>query len=229
MHGLILFDLDGTLVDPLLGVSNCVAKLCREMGLPCPDKATIRDWIGFGMRESLGGIPGLEDPRRLEEALDRYWDAYREDGVFEHEIYPGIYNLLHRLKRQGHRIYIVSAKPGVFARRIAYQFDLNLIFDDIFGAELKGRWQPKTEVLDRLRERGTIEPGGILVGDRGGDMEGARKHGLQAVGVTWGYGSREELLEGGAEVLLDSVAELDAWFEKELPGEEAFDAFTRSE
>ncbi|HJW09063.1 MAG TPA: HAD hydrolase-like protein [Holophagaceae bacterium] len=229
MPGLILFDLDGTLVDPLLGVSNCVAKVCRAMDLPCPDKATIRDWIGFGMRESLGGIPGLEDPKRLEEALDRYWDAYREDGVFEHEIYPGIYNLLHRLKRQGHRIYIVSAKPGVFARRIAYQFDLNLIFDDIFGAELKGRWQPKTAVLDRLLEQGTIAPGGILVGDRGGDMEAARKHGLRAVGVTWGYGSREELQEGGAEVLLDTVPELDAWFQAELPGEETFDAFTRSE
>ncbi len=229
MPGTILFDLDGTLVDPLLGVANCVAKVCREMDLPCPDKATIRDWIGFGMRESLGRIPGLEDPARLEEALDRYWDAYREDGVFEHEIYPGIYNLLHRLKRQGHRIYIVSAKPGVFARRIAYQFDLNLIFDDIFGSELKGRWQPKSEVLDRLHERGTIAPGGILVGDRGGDMEGARKHGLRAIGVTWGYGSREELTEGGAEVLIDTVAGLDSWFLEQLPGEEHFDAFTRSE
>jgi phosphoglycolate phosphatase len=229
MPGLILFDLDGTLVDPLLGVSNCVAKVCRDMDLPCPDKATIREWIGFGMRESLGRIPGLENPARLEEALDRYWDAYREDGVFEHEIYPGIYHLLHRLKRQGHRIYIVSAKPGVFARRIAYQFDLNLIFDDIFGAELKGAWQPKTEVLDRLLERGTIHPGGVLVGDRGGDMEGAKKHGLRAVGVTWGYGSREELEAGGAEVLVDSVDALAAWFATELPGDEVHDAFTRSE
>ncbi|HJU83759.1 MAG TPA: HAD hydrolase-like protein [Holophagaceae bacterium] len=229
MPGLILFDLDGTLVDPLLGVSNCVARICREMALPCPDKATIRDWIGFGMRESLGGIPGLEDPKLLEEALDRYWDAYREDGVFEHEIYPGIYNLLHRLKRQGHRIYIVSAKPGVFARRIAYQFDLNLIFDDIFGAEMKGKWQPKREVLDRLHQQGTIWPGGVFVGDRATDMEGARAHGLTALGVTWGYGSREELLKAGAEELLDSVGELDAWFAEHMPGEEIHDAFTRSE
>ena len=229
MPGLLLFDLDGTLVDPLLGITNCVRRVCREMDLVCPEQALIRDWIGFGMRESLGQIGGLEDPKRLEEALDRYWDAYREDGVFQHELYPGVTNLLHRLKRQGHRIYIVSAKPGVFARRIAYQFDLNLIFDDIFGAELKGAWQPKTEVLERLRQQGTIWPGGILVGDRGDDMRAAQAHGIRGIGVTYGYGSREELAGAGAEVLLDSVAELDAWFEAHVRGDEIHDAFSRAE
>ncbi len=226
---LICFDLDGTLVDPLLGVRNCVARVCREMGLACPEEAVIRDWIGFGMRESLGRIPGLEAPARREEALDRYWEAYREDGVFEHEIYPGIYNLLHRLKRQGHQIYIVSAKPGVFARRITYQFDLNLIFDDIFGAELKGQWQPKTDVMERLRRQGVIRPGGYMVGDRGDDMRAAKDHGLHGLGVTYGYGSREELERDGAEVLLDSVEALDAYLARVLEGPERFDAFSRSE
>ena len=229
MPGLILFDLDGTIVDPLLGITNCVRRVCREMDLVCPESAVIRDWIGFGMRESLGQIQGLEDPQRLEEALDRYWDAYREDGVFEHELYPGVTNLLHRLKRQGHRIYVVSAKPGVFARRIAYQFDLNLIFDDIFGAELKGKWQPKADILARLRAQGTVWPGGFLVGDRGDDMRAARAHGIHAVGVTYGYGSRAELSEAGAEVILDSVADLDAWFERHVSGDEVHDAFSRAE
>ncbi|HXC16615.1 MAG TPA: HAD hydrolase-like protein [Holophagaceae bacterium] len=229
MPSLILFDLDGTIVDPLLGITNCVRRVCREMDLVAPEQAVIRGWIGFGMLESLGQIKGLEDPARLEEALDRYWEAYREDGVFEHELYPGVTNLLHRLKRQGHRVYVVSAKPGVFARRIAYQFDLNLIFDDIFGAELKGRWQPKTDVLARLRAQGTIWPGGILIGDRGDDMRAAKTHGLHAVGVTYGYGSREELISGGAEALVDSVAELDVWLEKHAGGDEVHDAFSRAE
>ena len=172
--GLVCFDLDGTLVDPLLGVRNCLRKTCEAFGLEQPDEATIRHWIGFGMRESLGTLPGLEDPERLEAALDFYWERYREDGVFEHELYPGVFHLLHRLKRQGHRIYIVSAKPSLFVRRIAYQFDLNLIFDDIFGSNLKGLWQPKTEVLAGLVERGTIQPGGVFIGDRGVDMSAAR-------------------------------------------------------
>jgi phosphoglycolate phosphatase len=225
----ICFDLDGTLVDPLLGVKHCVARVCREMGLPVPAETDIRDWIGYGMRESLGRIPGLEDPARLEEALDRYLDAYREDGVFEHEVYEGIHMMLQRLKRQGHRIYIVSSKPGLFARRIAYQFDLNLIFDEIFGAELKGKWQPKTEVLARLKQNGTIAPGGVFIGDRGDDMRAAADHGLRGIGVTWGYGSRKELQDGGAEFLVDTVPELDAWLKQALPGDEIHDAFTRAE
>lgn len=226
---LICFDLDGTIVDPLLGVRKCVARVCREMGLACPDEATIREWIGFGMRESLALIPGLEDPGKLEEALDRYVEAYREDGVFEHEVYEGAHLMLSRLKRQGHRIYIVSSKPGLFARRITYQFDLNLIFDDIFGAELKGAWQPKTVVLDRLRQEGRLEPGGYFIGDRGDDMRAARDHDLHAIGVTYGYGSRQELLDAGADILLDSIPELDAWLARELTDPEIHDAFTRSE
>jgi phosphoglycolate phosphatase len=137
--------------------------------------------------------------------------------------------MLQRLKRQGHRIYIVSSKPGLFARRIAYQFDLNLIFDEIFGAELKGKWQPKTDVLARLVQQGTVQAGDIFVGDRGDDMRAAKDHGLRAVGVTWGYGSKEELEEGGAEILLGSIPELDFWLREALPGDEIHDAFTRAE
>ncbi|GLH74634.1 phosphoglycolate phosphatase [Geothrix limicola] len=227
--GVVCFDLDGTLVDPLLGVRNCLLKTCDAFGLDLPDEATIRSWIGFGMRESLATLPGLEDPARLEDALDFYWDRYREDGVFEHELYPGVFHLLHRLKRQGHRIYIVSAKPSLFARRIAYQFDLNLIFDDIFGSTLKGRWQPKTEVLGGLVKQGTVRPGGVFIGDRGVDMVAARDHGLEAIGVGWGYGTREELLAAGAEHLFDTVPELDAWLRIRFPQPERFDAFSRSE
>lgn len=229
MVATICFDLDGTLVDPLLGVKNCVARVCREMALPCPEEALIRDWIGFGMRESLGKIPGLEAPAKLEEALDRYLDAYREDGVFEHEIYPGIYQLLHRLKRQGHRLYIVSSKPGLFARRITYQFDLNLIFDDIFGAEMKGNWQPKTDVMERLRLQGTIAPGGYMIGDRADDLRAAKDHGLHGIGVTYGYGSLEELESVGADKIVNSVEELGTYLAECLPEPEIFDAFSRAE
>ena len=156
-------------------------------------------------------------------------ELYEAQGLYEHEVYPGVHMLLARLKRQGHRIYIVSAKPTSFARRLTFQFDLNLVFDDIFGSSLKGEWQPKTAVLERLRQQGTIWPGGYMIGDRGDDMRAARDHGLHAIGVTYGYGSREELLEAGAEVLLDSIPELDAWLREEITDPEAFDAFNRAE
>ncbi len=227
--GLVCFDLDGTLVDPLLGVRNCLRKTCAALGLEMPDEITLRGWIGLGMQEALATLKGLEEPAHLEAALAFYWERYREDGVFEHELYPGVFHLLHRLKRQGHRIYIVSAKPSLFARRIAYQFDLNLIFDDIIGSSLKGRWQPKTEVLAGLMERGTIWPGGVFIGDRGLDMTAARDHGLQAIGAGWGYGTREELAQAGAEHIFDTVPQLADWLRVRFPQQEIFDAFSRSE
>ena len=227
--GLLCFDLDGTLVDPLLGMHRCVGRLCAEFGLPAPGEATVAAWIGFGIREGLAGIPGLQDPDVLDRALDRWGELYEQQGLYEHEVYEGVHLLMARLKRQGHRIYIVSAKPTTFARRLTFQLDLNLVFDDIFGSSLKGKWQPKTVVLERLRLQGTIWPGGYMIGDRGDDMRAARDHGLRAVGVTYGYGSPEELLEGGAEVLLPSIPALDAWLRAELPDPEFHDAFSRAE
>jgi phosphoglycolate phosphatase len=223
--GLICFDLDGTLVDPLPGIHRCVSKLCAEFGLPAPERSTVASWIGFGMRESLASIPGLP----LERALDRYAELYEAEGLYEHEIYSGVHLLLARLKRQGHRIYIVSAKPTGYARRITFHFDLNLIFDDIFGSNLKAAWQPKTVVLERLRQQGTIWPGGYFIGDRGDDMRAAIDHGLRAVGVTYGYGTAEELKEGGAEVLLPSIPALDAWLKAEITDPELHDPFSRAE
>lgn len=227
--GLICFDLDGTLVDPLLGIHRCVGLLCEEFGCPAPDRGRVASWIGFGIREGLASIPGLEDPLRLAQALDRYEAIYEARGLYEHEIYSGVHLMLARLKRQGHRIYIVSAKPTGYARRITFHFDLNLIFDDIFGSSLKAAWQPKTVVLERLRQQGTIWPGGYFIGDRGDDMRAARDHGLRAVGVSYGYGSPEELREGGAEVLLDSIPALDEWLKAELTDPEFHDPFSRAE
>jgi phosphoglycolate phosphatase len=227
--GLICFDLDGTLVDPLLGMHRCAGMLCGELGLPTPDRATVAGWIGFGVKEGLAAIPGLQDPGVLERALERWAELYEAQGLYEHEVYDGVHTMLARLKRQGHRLYLVSSQPAAYAKRLTFQLDLNLVFDDIFGSSLKAAWQPKTVVLERLCLQGTIQPGGYLVGDRGDDMRGARDHGLRAVGVTYGYGSPEELLENGAEVLLPSIPALDAWLKAELPDPESHDAFSRAE
>lgn len=227
--GLICFDLDGTLVDPLLGLHRCIGRLCGEFGCPAPERSTVASWIGYGLREGLATVPGLGDPATLDRALDRYAELYESQGLYEHEVYDGVHLLLARLKRQGHRLYIVSAKPAGYARRITFHFDLNLIFDDIFGSDLKAAWQPKTVVLERLRRQGTIWPGGCFIGDRGDDMQAARDHGLRAVGVTYGYGSAEELRAGGAEVLIPSIAALDEWLHTELPDPEIHDPFSRAE
>ena len=130
--GLICFDLDGTLVDPLLGMERCVRKLCEEFGVPAPDQATVAAWIGFGIREGLAGIPGLQDPEILERALDRWGELYEQQGLYEHEVYVGVHLLLARLKRQGHRCYFpypvsraerspMSTLPLLFMSALGYE------------------------------------------------------------------------------------------------------------
>ena len=96
-------------------------------------------------------------------------------------------------------------------------------------SSLKGQWQPKTKVLAGLAAQGTIAPGGVFIGDRGVDMTAARDHGLEAIGVGWGYGSREELTAAGAEQVFETVPDLDQWLRLRFPQAEVFDAFSRSE
>ena len=225
----ILFDLDGTLVDPFLGIKHCLQKISQSHNFPMPDDNQIKDSIGLGMREALRRLNLFSDAKDLDHALLSFWDAYREDGLFEHELYPGIYGLLHRLKRQGHRIYIVSSKPGIFARRIAYQFDLNLIFDAILGSSLTEEWQTKKEVLDGLIASGAIQGRGIMVGDRADDILAGKIHGLYTIAVNYGYGSPFEIKESQPDFTARSVADLDQWFQSTFPSDELFDPFNRSE
>lgn len=225
----ILFDLDGTIVDPFLGIKNCFHKMSRLHNFPMPTDTQIKDSIGLGMRETIRRLNIFSDTKALDNALLSFWDIYREDGLFEHELYPGIYNLLHRLKRQGHHLYILSSKPGIFARRIAYQFDLNLIFDAVLGSSLTGEWQSKKEVLDVLVASGGIQGPGIIVGDRADDILAGKAHRLYTIAVGYGYGSSTEIIESQPDFTAHSVTELDEWFQSRFPSDEQFDPFNRSE
>ncbi len=225
----ILFDLDGTLVDPFLGIKHCLKKISTTHHFPMPTDDHIKDSIGLGMREAFRRLKIFSDTEDLDRALVSFWDAYREDGLFEHELYPGIYGLLHRLKRQGHKIYIVSSKPGIFARRIAYQFDLNLIFDAILGSSLTEEWQTKKQVLDDLVASGAIQGRGIIVGDRADDIHAGKVHGLYTIAVSYGYGSSQEINTSQPDFIAHTVMDLDKWFQSAFPSDEVFDPFNRSE
>jgi phosphoglycolate phosphatase len=226
---LIVFDFDGTLVDPLPAVVHCVGRTCGDLDMPCPPVEEAAKHIGFGMRGLFEGMAGMEEPARVDRAMERYWAHFEAEGLQRHQVYPGVHLMLSRLKRQGHRIYVVSAKPTSFARQVAFQLDLHLYFDEVFGGSVRRPWTPKTEVMEELRHLGIIWPGGVMAGDRGDDMRAAKDHGLRAAGVAYGYGSREELREAGAEVVLESVEELDAWLCCNLDDPEIHDPFARSE
>ena len=222
---LICFDLDGTLVDPFVGVHGCLRSTCEHFGIPCPDRDRIASTIGLDLEALFGTLPGVD----VREAVAHYWRLFGEEGVFAQRILDGVHLMLARLKRQGHRLVVAACQPSALIRSTLHQFDLLLSFDEVAGLPAGGSWQSKLAILDRLRQDGTFRSGGYLIGDRADDMLAASAHGLRAVGVSYGFGNRRELLEAKAEIILESVEALDGWLEKELGGPEIFDPFSRSE
>jgi phosphoglycolate phosphatase len=226
---LICFDLDGTLVDPLQAMNHCLLQTCEEFGLAVPDPGRVAASVGRPCTELFSGLPGMDDPARLEPVLQRYWSLFHEEGIVRHRVYDGVLLMLARLKHQGHALYAVTVKPVRYARQVLHQFDLLLAFEDVFGGEPGAPLKSKGEVLAELHERGALLPGGFLVGDRAEDAQAARANGLMAVGVTYGFGSREELRSAGCEVLFESVAALDDWLKETLQEPEIHDSFAKSE
>jgi phosphoglycolate phosphatase len=222
---LICFDLEGTLVDPFEGVQASLRSTCEHFGLPCPDRDRIAGAIGRDMTTFFEALPGPG----AQEAAEHYWRLFSEEGVFDQRVLDGVHLMLARLKRQGHRLVLAACQPSVLAQRTLHQFDLLLGFDEVAALTTGESWKSKVEILDQLREDGAFQSGGYLIGDQADDMRAATVHGLRAIGVAYGFGSRQELLEAKTEIILDSVQALDGWLEKELSGPEIYDPFSRSE
>lgn len=222
---LICFDLDGTLVDPLASTMASLASACTEFGISCPRRECIAARIGLDLADLFPELP----PPRQREVLLRFEHHFEEEGVFEQRILDGVHAILVRLKRQGHRLFLAASLPTSRARRTLHHFDLLLAFDGIAGLVPAERWKSKREILETLRLEGFFRTGGCFIGDRADDVLAARALGLRAVGVSYGFGSREELKAAKADFLLHSVQELDDWLEKEYPSPEIHDPFSRSE
>lgn len=223
---LICFDLDGTLVDPMPAICHALEATCAAHGLAPVEEAAIRPHIGPGIQ---GLFQALVPEDRRAEVLATYWQFFKEECLPLHRVYEGAHLLLTRLKHQGHRLLLVTAKPTPFAREVAHHFDLYLAFDAIHGSETNGPWRSKTALLAEVRDQGALTGPGIFVGDRAEDVRAAHAHGLTAIGVLWGYGSREELASAGADVILSTFTALDTWLQGACPGPENLDAFALSE
>jgi phosphoglycolate phosphatase len=226
---LICFDLDGTLVDPLRAMQHCARRTCEELALPPLSGDQVAAAVGAGAGELFKDSPGMGDPARLAAALEHYWSHFAQEGIVQHRIYDGTMLMLTRLKHQGHRLYAVTVKPVRYARQVLHHFDLLLAFEDVSGGTAQAPWKTKGEVVAQLREQGSLQPGGFLVGDRADDMAAARANGLVPLGVAYGFGDAAELRAAGAEFLFPTVTALDDWFKEKLHEPETLDSFSRSE
>ncbi len=220
---IILFDLDGTLTDPGVGITNSVMYALEKYGITVSDKSELYKFIGPPLMQSFEKYYGF-DQNKAERAVALYREYFQDRGIFENEIYDGIQQLLDALKVQGKVIGLATSKPEIYAKQILEHFGLDDYFDFVSGSMLNGERTDKGEVIAWAiqllgeRARYTLEEM-VMIGDREHDVIGARKNGLASIGVLFGYGSREELTGAGADMVVSSVCELTEMLTGEAAGE----------
>lgn len=205
----VLFDLDGTLTDPALGITNSVIHALRKYGIHVNDRKELFKFIGPPLTDSFEKYYGFSKSEAIK-AVEAYREYFKDTGLFENRVYDGIVQLLQLLKDEGKTLILATSKPEVFANRILKHFDLEKYFSFVSGSCLDGTRVKKDEVIQYALEqcRITDKSETIMVGDREHDVLGAKKCGVRCIGVLYGYGSKEELEQAGADYLAASVEEV---------------------
>lgn len=199
MYKTVLFDLDGTLTDPGIGITNSVMYALAKFGITVADRSELYRFIGPPLIDSFTGFYGF-DHEKGELAVEYYREYFKDTGIFENKVYDGVHDLLRKLKDADVKLLLATSKPDVFAVRILEHFGLDVYFDHVAAATLDGRINHKDDVirlaLDLAKADDKREV--LMVGDRKYDIIGANKLGIDSVGVLYGYGSEVELRDAGA-------------------------------
>ncbi len=209
MYDTILFDLDGTLTDPGIGITNSVMHALKKYSITVTDRSQLYRFIGPPLIESFETFYGFSHEQAVE-SVGFYREYYRDRGIYENRVYEGIPALLDRLKSAGRRLLLATSKPEEFAVRILEHFELLNYFDIAAGAAMDETRTAKADVIAyALGLAGITDPGScIMVGDRKHDILGARAQGMASMGVLFGYGSLSELKEAGADLIADTVEDI---------------------
>jgi len=203
----IFFDLDGTLTDSGSGIINSVLYALEKMAIPEPYPGELSRFIGPPLHHTFRTRYALTD-EDTDRAVRFYREYFSEKGWAENQVYAGIGAMLEQLAAR-YRMFVVTSKPEVFARRIIAHFELEPFFENITGSRLDNTMTDKTELVGHTLSTYKLDPAAtIMVGDRKYDIIGAKNNGVAAAGVLYGYGTEAELLEHRADHLLASVAEL---------------------
>jgi phosphoglycolate phosphatase len=208
----LLFDLDGTLTDPGVGITRCIQHALAGMGRRVPAMDDLLRFVGPPLRCTFEELLETHDDAQLDEAIRLYRSRFGAIGILENVLYPDVPSVLADLGAAGHRLWVVTSKPHLFARRIVDHFGLGSLFERTYGSELSGENADKTDLIRIVLEReGLAARDTWMIGDRAQDIVAARANGVASVAALWGYGTREELRSAGPDWLAGSIGELRRW------------------
>jgi len=202
----ILFDLDGTLTDPGEGVVRCLRHALETLGFPVPSGEAMASYIGPPLRENFAALCGSNDREVIEQGVALYRERYGRVGAYENQVYNGVEAMLEELG-SSYTLYVATSKTQPFAELVLEHFGLTRHFRQIHGGTFDARLDDKARLVAELVATHALDPATtVMVGDRRYDIEAARANGLRSIGVTYGYGSREELVAAGADLICESPA-----------------------
>lgn len=212
MYDYVFFDLDGTISDSSEGITKGIQIALNHMGIEAGDRNELRRFIGPPLKYSFKNFYGFDD-EQCEEGIRKYSEYYSVTGLFENIPYPGIKELLIKVKESGRKIVLATSKPEVFAKQILEKFEFAEYFDLIAGSSLNEGRGNKNEVIEyALESLGNPELSKVvLVGDTRFDAEGANLIGIDCIGVLYGFGSREELENEGVKMIAPAVEDIFAF------------------
>ena len=217
MYRTVLFDLDGTLTDPGLGITNSVMYALNKFNIKVEDRTLLYKFIGPPLRESYKKYYHLSD-EEITCAVTYYREYFSEKGIYENELYDGIAEVLKQIKDSGRKVILATSKPEEFAVEILRYFQIDQYFDFVAAATMDGIRNSKADVIAYALESCKITDlqSTVMIGDREYDIHGAKECGLDSIGVLYGYGSREELQSAGATYVVESVGEIPAIINRDI-------------
>ena len=208
MYQTILFDLDGTLTDPGMGITNSVVYALEKLGYERAERQELYKFIGPPLHDSFQMYYGM-DTQQTDEAVRLFREYFARQGIKENQIYPGIMEMLRALHDAGRHLVLATSKPEQWARIIMADFGMDVYVPDIAGATMTRERNKKGLVIAYALEAFGVDPAtAVMVGDREHDILGGKENGLPGIGVTYGYGDREELERAGAVAVADTPEEL---------------------
>ena len=205
----VLLDLDGTLLDSKPGIIRCVNHALVELGIEARDETELVGMIGPPLHLGFPRFLGTEDRSVIATAVKVYRQRYHDVGIYECELFPGVAEMVAKLRAMGHSLYVVTAKPKPYADRLVRHFDLLSHFQGVYAPTFEDKRDGKAHLIQDLLGSESVDPtSAVMVGDRDRDVLSAKETRVSSIAVLWGYGGYEELAGCEPNHLVTSPAEL---------------------
>ncbi|MBQ3596759.1 MAG: HAD-IA family hydrolase [Clostridia bacterium] len=205
----VIFDLDGTLSRSGEGIKNSVKYALEKFGIYTNDDQLLSQMIGPPLIDGFVRYFGLTE-QQAKQAVGFYRETYKVKGLYECDTYDGVVRMLSTLKNKGKKIYIATSKPYDYTLKVLKHLKIYEYFDSVEGAQMTTSTYDKKDIINLcIKSNDCPLESIVMVGDRKFDIQGAKDCNIRSVGVTYGYGDRSELLEYGADYIVDTVSQLE--------------------